>query len=155
MWIPPEDRDPIVRHAPTRKGVGYYGAVRLRDGRFVWRREAGKFNGETYWAFLRYLRQITAPSPGRTVVIEDNASYHHAALHRAWREACETRFAIHFLPSYAPELNPIERVWKLTRKLRTHNRYFASLDEVITTVEAQFGEWRRGSEDLRRLCAIN
>ena len=155
MWVPPEDRDPIVRHAPTRKGVGYYGAVRLRDGRLVWRREEGRFNGATHWSFLRHLRRVTAPIRRPVVAIEDNASYHHAALHRDWREACADRLAFHFLPPYSPELNPIERVWKLTRTLRTHNRYFASLGEVVETVEAQFDAWRHGSEDLRRLCAIN
>lgn len=73
MWVPPEDRDPVVRHAPTRKGVGYYGAVRLRDGRLVWRREEGRFNGDTYWSFLRHLRRVTAPIPRPVVAIEDNA----------------------------------------------------------------------------------
>ena len=51
MWVPPETKDPIVYHHPTRKSVGYFGAVRLRDGKFFYRRENGKFNGETFWAF--------------------------------------------------------------------------------------------------------
>ncbi len=154
MWVPPEDRDPVVRHHPTSAAVGYFGAVRLRDGRFVYDRCEGRFNGASCFAFLKHLRQVTAPA-GPALVIADNASYHHAALHREWREGCAERFALDFLPPYAPELNPIERVWKLTRKLRTHNRYFATLEEVIGTVEAQFGKWRHGSEDLRRLCVIS
>jgi hypothetical protein len=32
---------PILFHAPTRKSVGYFGAVRLRDGKFLLRWEAG------------------------------------------------------------------------------------------------------------------
>jgi len=32
MWVPPEIKDPIVYHHPTRKSVGYFAAVRLRDG---------------------------------------------------------------------------------------------------------------------------
>lgn len=32
MWVAPEERDPVIHHHPTRKSVGYYGAVRLRDG---------------------------------------------------------------------------------------------------------------------------
>src|SRR3954468_7775572 len=46
MWVPPETRDPIVYHHPTRKSVGYFAAVRLRDGEFLFRRETGRFNGE-------------------------------------------------------------------------------------------------------------
>jgi len=37
-------------------------------------------------------------------------------------------------------LNPIERVWKLTRRLCLHNRYFAFLDGVVEAVETQFAE---------------
>ena len=32
MWVPPEIKDPVVYHHPTRKSVGYFAAVRLRDG---------------------------------------------------------------------------------------------------------------------------
>jgi hypothetical protein len=35
MWVAPEIKDPVLLHAPTRKKVGYFGAVRLRDGRFL------------------------------------------------------------------------------------------------------------------------
>src|SRR5580700_5610040 len=27
MWVPPEVREPVLLHAPTRKSVGYFGAV--------------------------------------------------------------------------------------------------------------------------------
>ena len=39
MWIPPECKDPVVLHHPTRKSVGYFGAVRLGDGKLVYQRE--------------------------------------------------------------------------------------------------------------------
>lgn len=44
MWVPPEEKDPILLHHPTRKSVGYFGAVRLRDGKLVFQREDGKFS---------------------------------------------------------------------------------------------------------------
>jgi len=42
MWIPPEEKNPILLHHPTRKSVGYFGTVRLRDGKFVYQREMMK-----------------------------------------------------------------------------------------------------------------
>ena len=39
MWIPPEVKDPVLLHHPTRKSMGYFGAVRLRDGKFVFAQE--------------------------------------------------------------------------------------------------------------------
>jgi hypothetical protein len=64
------------------------------------------------------------------------------------------QFRLDFLPSYSPELNPIERVWKLTRQLCLHNRYFGFLDGVVSAVEGQFAEWTKPNDILRRLCAI-
>ena len=154
MWIPPEDKDPVVYHHPTRKSVGYFAAVRLRDGRFVFRRETGRFNGESFWEFLRYLREATLKPGRRVVFISDNAQYHRSSLHLTWRPHQQPQFALDFLPPYSPELNPIERVWKLTRRLCLHNRYFGFLDSVAEAVERQFGDWLKPNEALRRLCAI-
>ena len=71
------------------------------------------------------------------VVLADNASYHHAKLHQPWRERASERFALDYLPPYR-DLNPIERVWKLTRRTCLHNRYFPELEEVINSVEELF-----------------
>jgi transposase len=154
MWIPPEIKDPVLLHAPTRKSVGYFGAVRLRDGRFVFRRETEKFNGSSFFEFLRQLRQASRGTGRRVVTIVDNASYHHSRLHLSWREQFSEEFALDFLPAYSPELNPIERVWKLVRRHCLHNRYFECLETINTTVETEFAGWRRGNKTLRRLCAI-
>lgn len=154
MWIPPEIQDPVLWHAPTRKSVGYFGAVRLRDGRFVFRAETGKFNGASFFQFLRQLRQASRRTGRRVVIITDNAPYHHSRLHKPWRERQADHFALDFLPAYSPELNPIERVWKLTRRRCLHNRYFPNLDEVTSAVETEFATWTTRNEVLRRLCAI-
>ncbi len=73
MWRPPEIRDPVLLHAPTRKSVGYFGAVRLRDGRFVFRLETGKFNGPSFLQFLQQLHRASRGTGRRVVVITDNA----------------------------------------------------------------------------------
>ena len=154
MWIPPETRDPVLLHHPTRKGVGYFGAVRLRDGKFVFKREETKFNGDTFFVFLKDLRKLSCHAGRRVIVILDNATYHHDRVHKHWRSQARSRFALEFLPPYSPDLSPIERVWKLTRRKATHNRYFPTLNEVIQGVEEVFNLWRTGNETIRKLCAI-
>ncbi len=57
MWVPPEVKEPILLHSPTRKSVGYFGAVRLRDGKFSFRREESKFNAESFLGFRNDLFQ--------------------------------------------------------------------------------------------------
>jgi transposase len=150
MWVPPEVKEPVLLHAPTRKSVGYFGAVRLRDGKFIYAREEDKFNGRSCWQFLKQLRQGSLRSSKRVVIIIDNAKYHHALLHKAWREEAMPRFRLDFLPPYSPDLNPIERVWKLTRRLCLHNVYFPKLDQVRETAERQFDQWSGGSSTLNQ-----
>jgi hypothetical protein len=154
MWVPPEIKEPVLLHAPTHKSVGYFGAVRLRDGKFIYAREEEKFNAQSCWQFLKQLHHKSLRSAKRAVVILDNAKYHHALLHKAWREEFKPRFTLDFLPPYSPELNPIERVWKLTRRLCLHNVYFPKLDQVCISAERQFDQWSAGSNALKKLCAI-
>jgi transposase len=154
MWVPAELKDPILLHAPTRKSVGYFGAVRLRDGKLLTKREEKVFDAQTFWQFLKLLRQASSRSARRVVVISDNAKYHHALLHQQWRQQLEPQFALHFLPPYSPQLNPTERIWKLTRRLCLHNVFFAHLQEITDRVEEQFEQWKKPNDTLRKLCSL-
>lgn len=88
------------------------------------------------------------------VMILDNASYHRSNKIRRYAEARSQAVELLFLPPYSPELNPIERVWKLTRWLCTHNVYFEQLDDLCEAVEAQLLTWFHPNDTLRRLCCI-
>ena len=149
MWVAPEEINPAVYHNPVRNGAKYFGAVRIRDGKFVYLRELGKFNGDTFFTYLKFLRKITARSSKKIVLLLDNASYHRSKVHKEWRDACSDKFSLEFLPPYSPELSPIERLWKYTRRICTHNRYFPTLDDLAATIEPQFDRWRYGSEELQ------
>ena len=152
MWIPPEETDPVLLHAPTRKHVRLLGAVRIADGKLVTRVEE-TFNGISFGDFLEQL--LAHRRPGRRMqLILDNASYHHACYFRNWLKARRRWMKLDFLPAYSPELNPIERVWKLTRRLCTHNRYFPTLQELVESVQTQFVHWSKPNSTLRRLCAV-
>src|SRR5208283_4852875 len=72
LGVPPETKDPVLLHYPTRRSVGYFGAVRLRDGKFFFRRETDKFNAVTCWEFLQHLQAASTRTQRRVVVITDN-----------------------------------------------------------------------------------
>ena len=154
MWVPPEEKSPVVLQEPTRKGVGYFGAVRISDGKFIFSKEKQMFNAETTWSFLKKLRKGACHSGKPVAVIVDNARYHHATLHKEWRAKADRKFKMLYLPPYSPELNPIERVWKLTRRKKLHNQYFSSLDIMENEIEDLFRKWHYASDDLKRLCKI-
>lgn len=152
MWVPPENKDPILRHAPTRKSMSVFGGVRIDTGRLL-TRTSETFNAETFQEFLDYLINRTYRKREMHLIL-DNSRYHHAKLLDAWQEDYKEDVVFDFLPPYSPELNPIERVWKLTRRLCVHNRYFPELDDLVQTVEEQFKPWEKPNTALRRLCAI-
>lgn len=154
MWVPPEESDPIVLHAPTRKSVAVFGAVSSHDGRLVTRLEREKFNTESFQGFLRQLLRHRRKGYLMVVVL-DNARWHHAKALQGWLAEHRHEIRLDFLPAYSPELNSVERVWKLTRTLCTHNQYFEKLEDLISTVVAQFHTWKQRNAVLHRLCAIN
>jgi hypothetical protein len=55
-----------------------------------------------------------------------------------------------FLLRYNPQLALVERVWKLARRITTHNRFFATLDDVLTAVSKCIDRWRKPNSVLRR-----
>ena len=88
------------------------------------------------------------------IVVLDNARYHHAVLLAPFLRQNAPQLRLLFLPPYSPQLASIERVWKLTRRLATHNRYFPTLEQVLQAVNVCFDRWRRPNPILRRLCCI-
>jgi len=154
MWIPREDRDPIVLHAPTRKSIALFGAVNLLTGTLV-TMFAPQFDAITFEAFLRLLSHHRRRSRNRTVIVLDNARYHHASLLAPFLERRQSFLMLDFLPPYSPELNPIERVWKLLRKLATHNCYFATLEELTHAVTREMERFEKPNPTLVSLCGTN
>lgn len=152
MWVPPEVKDPIVLQAPTRKSMAIFGAVRLDTGRLL-TMTSDVFNAVTFQSFLEYLLSRTYRKK-IIVMILDNCKYHHAKHLKPWLEEHRDAIRLEFLPPYSPDLNPIERVWKLTRKLCIHDHYFATLDELLIDVKKQFAPWEKPNRVLRKLCAI-
>ena len=82
MWVPPEEKDPVLLHHPTRRSVGYFGAVRLRDGVLKFHRATENFNAVSFFEFMKRFARASRRPNRRIVVITDNAKYHHATLHK-------------------------------------------------------------------------
>ena len=152
MWVPPEDKDPIVLHAPTRKSAALFGAVNTGTGRLITMRTP-KFDGETFELFLRKLLRHRKRS-GKMVVILDNARYHHAKKLKPLIHKYRKGLRLDHLPPYSPKLNPIERVWKVLRKNCTHNQYFQTLEDLTSSVQNEVVNWSKPNSVLQRLCGI-
>ena len=72
------------------------------------------------------------------VLTLDNAPWHRGTLiEEAMRENPHLEF--YRLPSYSPNLNPIERFWKKLRRRATHNRLFDAIKDMKASVRASLG----------------
>jgi transposase len=91
---------------------------------------------EAFAAHLRHVgRLYPAESNRRVVLIIDNAPWHRG---RPIDEALAANPHLEFkrLPSDSPQLNIIERFWKLLRRRATHNRLFDSLADLKRSLRA-------------------
>ena len=60
-----------------------------------------------------------------------------------------------YMPPYSPDLNPIEQIWRKTRREATHNRYFETVESLGRTLDSYFARFSHANEDLRRLCSFS
>jgi transposase len=148
MWAPKEQQ-PRVLSPSVRHKVGFLGALNLKTG-YLLMQEATTFNSETFGDYIRCLLESTH---GKIYLIMDNAKWHRAKVLKGFFESNQDRLVRIFLPPYSPELNPVERVWRITRRQVTHNRYFPSVKDLRIALVSQFTKWEQPNVTLKTLCA--
>jgi len=90
-------------------------------------------------AFADHLRHVARAYPRQeykeVVLLIDNAPWHRGKpIDLALGENPHVK--LKRLPSYSPQLNPIERSWKKLRRRATHNRLFDSLADLKKSIRA-------------------
>jgi hypothetical protein len=92
-------------------------------------------------AFAAHLHDLAWAYPaslGKPAILTiDNAPWHQGAAIAEVR-AAHPHLQLYRLPSYSPQLNLIERFWRVLRRRATHNRLFDSLRELRTALRASF-----------------
>ncbi len=88
-------------------------------------------------AFAAHLRHVGQAYPQdkhqEVIVLIDNAPWHRGGpINQALADNPHLKFKR--LPAYSPQLNPIERLWKVLRRRATHNRLFDTIKELKGSV---------------------
>jgi transposase len=106
-------------------------------------------------SFRKFLETVLkkATTKKKILMVLDNARYHHAKMNKEFIKEIKPRMELIYLPPYSPELNPIEFLWKKTRRAVTHNRYFESLEEQRTVLKSFFDKFRKSNDELTSLSA--
>ena len=82
-------------------------------------------SAETMVALLRKIAALGLQGP--ITLVLDNARYQHCAL--VMDLAKSLNIHLEFLPSYSPNLNLIERLWKFIKKQVLYGRHYATFLE--------------------------
>jgi transposase len=99
-----------------------FGALDYASGEVLWRLSSSK-DGR---AFVAFLDQLAAQFPDEPlVVVLDNVGYHKGRLAKDWWMAHHDRVRPLWLPTYAPELNLMERVWGYVKDKLSCHRWWA------------------------------
>jgi transposase len=123
---------PEVPTSGKRKGYKVFGAMEYFSGRLFFQGIEGRFNSDSYQAFLP---MIMAQTTEHLFLLHDGARYHPSASTKAFLAAHHDRITEHPLPSYAPDYNPIAYLWKKTKQRATHNKYFKEFIELTVSVD--------------------
>ena len=125
-------QQPEVPTSGKRKGYKVFGAIAYFSGRLFSQGIEGRFHSESYQAFLH---MILAQTTQHLFLIHDGARYHTSASTQAFLVVHSDRMTAEPLPSYSPDDNPIEYLWKKTKKRATHNKYFKEFAALTVSVE--------------------
>jgi transposase len=132
-----------------RKRLNILGALCPDDQEYLdLRLTRDNINGEQFVNLLRLLR-AAHPEAGRFVLYLDRATYYGSAVVKAWLRR-HPEFELERLPTYSPNLNLIERLWKFVRQeaLSRWHPSFEAMQEAVSGVLDHLGEHRPELESL-------
>lgn len=131
MWMPRGAQAQVPTPGTNEKRY-LAGALNWRTGDVVVT-EGQPREGRNAALFVRHLEQLRQRYRRyRTIhVICDNAAFHDCRKVTQYLKTVGERIALHYLPTYAPQTNPIERVWWHLHEEITRNHRCRTMDELL------------------------
>jgi transposase len=146
-----QGQQPQVQTTGLRKGYKVFGAIEFFSGRLVYQGTQARFQSDSYQSFLQYLLSQVS---GTIILIQDGARYHTSKSTRDFLEQHKKRLIVYQLPSYSPDYNPIEYLWKKVKTHATHNRYFAEFVKLVKSVDQALKVLATQTTEILRLMGI-
>lgn len=148
MWQPQGREGTIkIKSNPGRKRINILGALNFKDLSVISMLTEDKCNAEKVVEFFQKI--IEKYQNKNIIIVLDNAMYNHANYTTVYAELCGVE--LFFLPSYSPNLNLIERLWKFTKKKLVHNKYYEKFDQFVEKVNQYFGNIKEYKKELTKI----
>lgn len=142
----------FVRAASGRQRFNVLGAWNAVTRELVSVTNTTVVNTETMCELLRRLAALHVSGP--LTLVLDNARYQRNAVVLALAE--QLGVTLLFLPSYSPNLNLIERLWKFTKRRALYGRYHPNFAAFRAAIEETLADIpHQHADDLETLMTLN
>jgi transposase len=120
----------------SRTRINIIGAIQLGHIAETISSQYETINAES---IMNFMDKIRAKYDTKKVhIILDQSGYHKASLVAEYASQCNIK--IHFLPPYSPNLNPIERLWKVMNEQVRNNRFFKGAKDFKDAINSFFND---------------
>lgn len=134
-WAP-IGKQPVVQTSGIRRGYKVFGLIDYFSGRFFSKGHEGKLNADSY---IDFLTELLSKTRKHIILIQDGAPYHQGRKMTAFFKKHVDRISVFKLPSYSPDFNPIEKLWKKIKEKGIHMKYFPTFDDLQSKVNEMLG----------------
>jgi len=110
-----------IKTTASRTRMNILGSLNMADNMKIISKEYDSLNSEAVIDHLKDLRKHY-PNAEKIHLILDQSGYNKAEIVQKIAKKCNV--ILHYLPPYSPNLNPIERVWKIMNEYARNNKYF-------------------------------
>jgi len=136
---------PVVQRPGQRQSVSAASAINAR-GAFWFCTYPGALNATL---FIDLLKQMMRHRKRAVHLVLDSLPAHKRADVRAYVQSTQGRLQLHFLPGYAPDLNPDELVWSHVKRTGTARRPLQRGEVLRERIDAELNAVRRNSKLVR------
>jgi transposase len=145
-------KTPVVVTSGQRQSLNVISAVNAR-GEFWAATYTGKLDAE---AFVAFLKNFIDSRTGKVFLVVDGHPAHKANVVKAYLKSLQGRLELHFLPPYAPDLNPDEFVWSYMKNNGVSKKPLRQNESLRRRVESDLTAIQEDRELVRSFfCAAS
>jgi transposase len=130
-WAPIGEQ-PVVQTSGNRKSYKVFGLIDFYTGSFYSKGHEEKLNSESY---MEFLEEVLSKTRQHIILVQDGAPYHKSAMMKVFFKKHSKRITVYQLPTFSPDYNPIEKLWKKIKQAGIHLQYFPTFDSLVLKVE--------------------